>query len=339
MNVGYCKKCQNVEDYSEGKVCSQCGDMLFDLGVTIEEWNSMSDSEMIDCVERVNKKKTIKQAPSILKAKKDVSLVSGICPQCGGKIKVDKTQEAAVCEHCGTPFIVEKAINIVNNNIQMAAGEDLDEFVDKIKDRDATLASRISKAIPYFKRYFEYYQKIQSVQEERENYKYMSGGGLLFFYILGYVFVAATLGFIIMLFVNLDEITEWGIAFPIALFPCVIGVPCLAYAFYKRRKMLRLVAECDDELPKLAEKASECYDQISSMLPELPQEYYYPAAVTYIDNIFKSNRADNMRQALAMLDEQIHRWKMEAMAQQNLIIQQQQTAALNALWWQAFLNS
>lgn len=36
--------------------------------------------------------------------------VPAICSQCGAVLKVNPTQDAAICVHCGTPFIVEKAI-------------------------------------------------------------------------------------------------------------------------------------------------------------------------------------------------------------------------------------
>ncbi len=68
MNVGYCNKCNNVEGYNTEKKCGNCGGVLTDLGVTIDEWNSMSDSEMIECVENINSKKAIKQAPLSLKS-------------------------------------------------------------------------------------------------------------------------------------------------------------------------------------------------------------------------------------------------------------------------------
>lgn len=47
-------------------------------------------------------------------------LVPAICPNCGGQVEVNNSQEAAVCKFCGTPFIVEKAINQYNtvNNIR-----------------------------------------------------------------------------------------------------------------------------------------------------------------------------------------------------------------------------
>ena len=43
-----------------------------------------------------------------------VKMVPAICTQCGGQVSVDPSMEAAVCQFCGTPFIVEKAINQYN---------------------------------------------------------------------------------------------------------------------------------------------------------------------------------------------------------------------------------
>ena len=42
------------------------------------------------------------------------NLVPAVCTQCGGSLEVDPTTDAAVCPFCGTPFIVEKAINQYN---------------------------------------------------------------------------------------------------------------------------------------------------------------------------------------------------------------------------------
>lgn len=37
-------------------------------------------------------------------------LIPAKCPQFGATLNVDREKEAAICEYCGTPFIVEKAI-------------------------------------------------------------------------------------------------------------------------------------------------------------------------------------------------------------------------------------
>ena len=45
--------------------------------------------------------------------------VNAKCTNCGGSLEVDNTKDAWICSYCGSPFIVEKAINnynITNNN-------------------------------------------------------------------------------------------------------------------------------------------------------------------------------------------------------------------------------
>ena len=37
-------------------------------------------------------------------------LVAAKCTNCGASLTVDNSKEAAICEFCGTSFIVEKAI-------------------------------------------------------------------------------------------------------------------------------------------------------------------------------------------------------------------------------------
>jgi ribosomal protein L7/L12/predicted RNA-binding Zn-ribbon protein involved in translation (DUF1610 family) len=44
------------------------------------------------------------------------------CTQCGANIKVDKSKEAAICEHCGTAFITEKAVKNYNINYSIDNG-------------------------------------------------------------------------------------------------------------------------------------------------------------------------------------------------------------------------
>ena len=46
-------------------------------------------------------------------------LAQAKCTNCGANLEVDNTKDAAVCPYCGTPYVVEKAINNYNtvNNI------------------------------------------------------------------------------------------------------------------------------------------------------------------------------------------------------------------------------
>lgn len=43
-------------------------------------------------------------------------LVNAKCTNCGANLKVDNTKDAAICEFCGTPYIVERAIANVSSN-------------------------------------------------------------------------------------------------------------------------------------------------------------------------------------------------------------------------------
>lgn len=41
-------------------------------------------------------------------------IVPAICTQCGARIDVDPSRDAAICPHCETAFVVEKAVNNFN---------------------------------------------------------------------------------------------------------------------------------------------------------------------------------------------------------------------------------
>lgn len=49
-----------------------------------------------------------------------MALVQAKCTNCGANLEIDNSKDAAICQFCGTPFIVEKAINNYNttNNIK-----------------------------------------------------------------------------------------------------------------------------------------------------------------------------------------------------------------------------
>ena len=47
-----------------------------------------------------------------------------ICTQCGATLRVNPSQEAAICEYCGTPFVVDNAIKQYNvQNARIQAGK------------------------------------------------------------------------------------------------------------------------------------------------------------------------------------------------------------------------
>ena len=86
---------------------------------------------------------------------KNIQMTPAICTQCGASVEVDPKQEAAVCKYCGTPFIIEKAIN--KYNIQNAEGKHVDpinfvktgvvESVLNFADKQITMRAEKKKRI------------------------------------------------------------------------------------------------------------------------------------------------------------------------------------------------
>lgn len=62
----------------------------------------------------------------MIDGKSSISMTPAICTQCGASVEVDSKLEAVICSHCGTPFIVAKAIN--NYNVQNARVDHVDSI-------------------------------------------------------------------------------------------------------------------------------------------------------------------------------------------------------------------
>lgn len=45
-----------------------------------------------------------------------MALIAAKCTECGANIKVDESKDAGICQHCGTAFVTQKAINNYNVN-------------------------------------------------------------------------------------------------------------------------------------------------------------------------------------------------------------------------------
>ena len=63
-----------------------------------------------------------------------VKFVPAKCTSCGAELSVDPTQEAAVCNYCGTPFIVSKAVQDYNVTYQTNIVNERKGMVQSILD-------------------------------------------------------------------------------------------------------------------------------------------------------------------------------------------------------------
>ena len=89
-----------------------------------------------------------------------MAMVPAICTQCGGKILVDDTHDAGICEFCGTAFITEKAIinykNTINvdNAVINVVGMDAKNLLLRAKRYEEE--NNYDKAIEYYNRVLDY---------------------------------------------------------------------------------------------------------------------------------------------------------------------------------------
>lgn len=77
--------------------------------------------------------------------------------------------------------------------------------------------------------------------------------------------------------------------------------------------------------------AQKIFEEYTDEMAFLPVDYWYPMATEYLIKMVQSQRADSLKEALNLYDEQLHRWKVEE-ANNNIMMQQQiQTAHLASI--------
>ncbi len=90
-----------------------------------------------------------------------------------------------------------------------------------------------------------------------------------------------------------------------------------------------------DEIMKKAYAEMEAVNQIATenrtYITALPPSYRYPLATNYIYTLFRDRRVTSLNEALAMYDEQLHRWNMENMSRKIMLEQQRQTSLLGSI--------
>ena len=74
-------------------------------------------------------------APSVININQSTKLVPGTCTNCGASLQVDPSLQAAICPSCGTPYIVQQAIN--NFNIHSSGNISIENAVITVPGANA----------------------------------------------------------------------------------------------------------------------------------------------------------------------------------------------------------
>lgn len=112
-----------------------------------------------------------------------------------------------------------------------------------------------------------------------------------------------------------------------------IGIIIGGVQYYKKSKkeIEDAVVEFNEKINAESAAAQKIFEDNAADLSVLPVDYWYPLAIESLIKLLQSNRADDLRQALNLFDEQAHRWKIEEANSQILQMQQMQTAHLNSI--------
>lgn len=80
-----------------------------------------------------------------------MKLVNAICPNCGAALKVNEDKDAAICEYCGNPYIVQKAVEKYNVTVVNHTTNNINANVVNIvgdSGKESTTTTEIYKIKP-----------------------------------------------------------------------------------------------------------------------------------------------------------------------------------------------
>lgn len=91
-------------------------------------------------------------------------IVPAICTQCSAQITVDTAQDAAICSHCGTAFVVKKAIK--RYDIGEITGTHI-HHIDTVNIHAKTESERPTP-LNFINRYIDRRAQVQIEREKRK---------------------------------------------------------------------------------------------------------------------------------------------------------------------------
>lgn len=114
--------------------------------------------------------------------------------------------------------------------------------------------------------------------------------------------------------------------------PPIVLVVALLVRKHLAKKHHNALIKYREQIKEKENAVNTLIDCRSGELDIIPAQYRYPLATNYISELFINGRANSIPEALDKYEEQLHRWKMEQSAQENIAIQLAQTEVLHQIW-------
>ncbi len=196
------------------------------------------------------------------------------------------------------------------------------------------LLKNLNDALEYAKSVDTIQRHLDAVNDDIYNIETKKGNFIvtIIISILCVVGYCPTAGFMGLAF---PDIGWWMFLIQIALDIFYIGVAVVIDVLKNNAKKTKL----GKKLPGLYTERDDAKAQLQQIVSihrndfkMFPKEYIYPLALEYFINVISSGRADNMKEAMNSYEDQVHKWKMENLAESSLLAQQEAAAiaAFNA---------
>ncbi len=215
-------------------------------------------------------------------------LVLAKCTNCGANLKVDSAKDAAVCQFCGSAFIVEKAIHnyTIHNDIRADVVNIYGQQSNESDQRRNALQT-IEKLYTYFSQKAEEYNELDSVNAELIR---RAGGPSVA--ILGWGIGISLLA--VLFLVLIGKVNPW-----VGIIPLLVGVQLIGLyvfiAIYNKQRMKELRKREFDLLDIIHAHYMKC--------PDCPfgEEYSHPKDIQDLYDVIRQGRATTIKEAINLV--------------------------------------
>ena len=222
------------------------------------------------------------------------------CKECGNTIE----KCAKFCSKCGSPI---RFNDKCPNQTPVSESQNIFSFEAHKNDSVGTLISNLETAIPIYQTLTGMNEKLEHLKSDKSYYSQLFSPSdsnrkittlLLLYYLITGIF---------------NKFFRNYIGITLLLFGIVIFI-----SLKEACKLLREIENNHQTEIKTAEDQIKQYfiDHECPALYCVPEKYQYYIAVNYIYDCLKNGRANSLKEAINLYEEQCYRWKMEASQQQ-----------------------
>lgn len=196
------------------------------------------------------------------------------------------------------------------------------------------LVSKLQQSLPYFERISEIVTQKKRLEQQIKADPYI-GGRVVFAVFVSFFGGIAN---IIILAVTLDTVYHQNVPDILNSVPMVvilgyvisISFVLIVLAILKRRRKKKKMYLAQ-QVMLIDEEIRSIFQEHGEIMCVLPEPYRYYTAVHYIQQTLVHGRADSLKEAMNLYEDQMHKWKIENNQQYLIKVMQQQNETLVAM--------